>query len=273
MPIVSILLPTYKNAPYLLRAVQSVVQQSFLDWELIIIDDGLTSEAKERLLDYIKNDERIFVITNHKNLGIQKSLNIGLRISKGEYIARIDDDDEWIDIDKLSKQVNFLNENPDYVLIGTGAVVVDSNGYELMKYSFPLSNLDIKNKILYKNCFIHSSVFFRKQNALDVGGYGENNEVLHLEDYDLWLKLGLKSKVLNFSDYSIKFLFHGDSISAKNKYIQLKSAFFLTKKYHKLYPNYFICLVKARFRLVMYPLFEILPDFAKKIIFTQYKKL
>ena len=89
MPIVSIILPSYKKAQYISHAIESILGQSFSDWELIVIDDGLAFDTRQLIAGYAQKDKRIIVISNPKNLGIQKSLNKGLAMAKGKYIARI----------------------------------------------------------------------------------------------------------------------------------------------------------------------------------------
>ena len=273
MPIVSILLPTYKNPAYILRAIDSVIKQSYEDWELLIIDDGLTETAKGIISDFIKQDQRIVVISNLKNLGIQKSLNHGLSKARGVYVARIDDDDEWTDIYKLHNQVDFLKNNPEYVLVGTGALVVNGKKEELFRYFFPETDISIRNKILYKNCFIHSSVVFSKEKAVEVGGYSESIDVLHIEDYDLWFKLGLQGKMYNLQKHSVSFTVHENSISSKNKKDQLLRNIQLIKKYKNKYPNFTISIVNGILKARLYDIYCVLPVFLRNTIFRFYKKM
>ena len=273
MPKVSILLPTYKEPQYLIRSITSVLNQSFSDWELIVIDDGLVQNSKKSLFDFVQNDKRITVITNPQNLGIQKSLNEGLKAARGTYVARIDDDDEWIDTKKLHKQVAFLDEHFEYVLVGTGAVIVAPDGQQLTKYLLPESDIDIRKRILSKNCFIHSSVMFNKEKVLSLGGYSESDEVKHIEDYDLWLRLGQTGKMYIIPDYLIDFTLHKNSISSKNRRAQFKGNVKLTRKFKHAYPNYGKNLFIANIRMFLYPLFDLIPDKLKYKFFKFYKEL
>jgi glycosyltransferase involved in cell wall biosynthesis len=250
--IVSIILPTYNGEKYIKRAIESIIAQSFSRWELLVIDDGSVDNTKDIIVEYSSKDNRIIYLKNEVNLGIQKTLNKGLREAKGEYIARIDDDDEWIDTDKLKKQVEFLNNNPDHVLVGTGVIVIDESGLELFRYLLPEKDKNIKKKILGKNCFVHSSVMFRKDLALSLGGYSEDTAVKHIEDYDLWLKLGTVGKLANLSIYAVKFTLRGGSISSVNKIEQFKKNINLANKYKNKYPNYFGALFRSYIRIVVY---------------------
>lgn len=250
--LVSIILPTYNGSKYIKRAIESVIAQSFSDWELLVIDDGSIDNTKDIVSEYINKDKRIIYLKNEQNSGIQKTLNKGIKEAKGDYIARIDDDDEWIDANKLKKQVEFLDGNLDYVLVGTGVIVIDEGGEELFRYLLPEDDKEIRSKILSKNCFVHSSVMFRKDIAISLQGYDESKEARHVEDYDLWLKLGTIGKLANLSTYAVKFTLRKGSISSTNKQEQFKKNLLLTKKYKNKYPNYLGALVRSYARIVIY---------------------
>lgn len=269
---VSIIMPTWNGAHRIGPSIDSVINQSHNEWELLVIDDGSTDDTEEVIKEYANGDTRIIYLKNDENLGIQKSLNRGLREAKGEYIARIDDDDRWIDRDKLKQQIEFLDLNKDYVLVGTGAIVKNEKNTELFRYLNPENDQGIRNKILLKNCFIHASTMFYKSKAVIFGGYSESSEVENLEDYDLWLKMGTVGKMHNLPIHAVGFMVRGDSISAKNKFDQFKKNIRLTKKYKNIYPKYNKSLFLNYLRIVIYPIFNILPlGFIKHKIINIYK--
>jgi glycosyltransferase involved in cell wall biosynthesis len=270
-PIISIILPTYNGGKYIRRAIDSIISQSFNSWELLVIDDGSSDDTESFIKEYIKINSKIIYIKNEVNLGIQKTLNKGLREAKGEYIARIDDDDEWIDKDKLKKQVLFLDDNFDYVLVGTGVVVIDENNNELFRYLLPEKNEDIRNKILGKNCFIHSSVMFKKDIVLKVGGYDESQNTRHVEDYDLWLRMGILGKFANLPIYAVNFTQREGSLSSKNKIEQFKKDLILIKSYKINYPYYINSLFKGYLRFFLYKIYNVFPVFLKNKIIKIYK--
>ena len=311
---VSIILPTHNGEKYIRNAIQSVQAQSFSDWELIVVDDGSTalttsgsisfdsaqdksfttsvltapvasdsSLIKEIVNAFTEKDHRIKYFRNEKNLGIQKSLNKGLREAKGEYIARIDDDDEWIDKTKLQKQVEFLDKNPDYVLVGAGVIVVGDplrhpadggDEEELFRYLNPETDYDIRQKILGRNCFSHSSVVFRKQAALKAGLYPETKKTLHAEDYWLWLKLGLFGKFCNLRFYGIKFMLRQSAVSSKNKVEQFWHDILIVWEFRRHYPNFVSGFLRSWLRLVLYGVGGFFPFLRLKyLVMKQYKSL
>jgi len=271
---VSIIMPVWKEAKYIERSIESVISQTFSSWELIIIDDGLYDKAKDRVKSFIQKDKRIIFFKNESNLGLQKTLNKGLREAKGEYIARIDDDDEWIDKNKLKKQIEFLDQNKDYGLVGvSGIIVVDDNHDELFRYSLPETDNKIRDKILYKNCFVHSSVLFRLDLVKNLGMYEESDDTMHIEDYALWLKIGLKSKFCNVSGFGIQYMLSSNSISSVNKKKQFKKNIKLIKKYNKKYPNYLISVFLNAIKLYFLILLNLIPAVVKNKVIKIYKEL
>lgn len=263
-PKVSVVLPVYNGARFIRIALRSVLAQDFKEFEILVVDDGSTDGTVEIVREMARNDGRIRYFKNENNLGIQKTLNRGLAEAKGEYIARIDDDDEWIDPVKLTRQVSFLNAFPAYCLVGMGTVVVNECNQEQFRFQSPLSDKRIRKAILIKNCFTHSGVLFRKESVLRLGGYSEDVSVRHVEDYDLWLRLGRVGKLANLPFYATKFMLRGDAISSRNKTEQFRKDIGLVKKYWNFYPHSFLSVVSGRSRLFLYVLFRFIPSRAVK---------
>ena len=252
--LVSVLLPTYNGEKFINRAISGVLNQSYSDMELLVIDDGSTDKTAAIVQGIAQGDPRVRYIKNETNLGIQKSLNRGLREAKGEWIARVDDDDQWVDKKKIEKQIKFLELHRGYVLVGTGLITQDTNGKELYRFFNPRKDKDIRRRILYRNCFSHSTIVFSKEAALKAGGYSESAHALHIEDYDLWLKLGMCGKFANIRDYAVRLTIHKDSISAVHKIVQFKKQIEITKRYSRDYPCAFYNRARSYFRLaaIMY---------------------
>ncbi len=250
--LVSIILPTYNGSERIEMAIQSVLVQKYSNWELLVVDDGSQDNTALIVDNFVKKDSRIRYIKNEVNLGIQKTLNKGLAEVKGEYIARIDDDDIWIDKEKLRKQVEFLEKNKDHVLLGTGFIAIDEKDKEIFRRLNPESDEEIRENILNKTSFLHSSVMFRKESTPKFGGYSEDLQVFHIEDYDLWLKLGTIGKFANLPIYGVRFTLRNESISSKNKILQFRRSLQLIKKFKDQYPNYFKAFVCISIRLLAY---------------------
>ncbi len=271
---VSIILPTYNGALRIKSAIESICAQSYKEWELLVVDDGSTDDTESLVLSFTNTDQRIRYIKNTENLGIQKSLNKGIHEARGEYIARIDDDDTWLLSDKLTLQVAYLDAHPTCVLVGTGVVLRDESGKELMRYFVPETDTEIRHILLGKNCFVHSSVLFRKEKALLCGGYDETRETRHIEDYDLWLKLGLQGTLANLHIYGVSFTVRNESVSSQNKQEQFKKNFFLIQKFRYSYPYYIRAYVRSLLRICIYGFFSRLPfGFSFERMFRWYKKL
>ncbi len=250
--LVSIILPTYNGAGRISRAIESVLAQSYTEWELLVLDDGSPDDTEDLIKRMALKDKRIKYLKNEKNLGIQKTLNKGIDKANGEYIARIDDDDEWINKDKLKKQVEFMETHPEYVLVGTGFVACDDKGQEIFRYIPPSGDKEIRQEILSRNCFTHSSVFFRKDVALQSGGYSEKPEHKHIEDYVLWLKLGTLGKVCNLPIYGVRLILRPDSLSSENKITQFRESIKVIENFKKRYPNYLLAVVGLNVRMTAY---------------------
>lgn len=269
-PLISIILPTYNGVKWVKRAIHSVLEQSFSEFELIIIDDGSTDTTNEIIENFTRQDSRIQHIKNERNLGIQKTRNISLGYAKAEYIAEIDQDDVWLDKNKLKKQFQFLKENKEYVLVGTGVVIIDSDGKEIVRYLMPQKDAEIRNKILRMNCFVHSSVMYRKRVVEAVGGYTIEKMS---EDHDLWLRLGRLGKFTNLQEYSVQYCFSTKGYNSQDKFIRLKQNLLFAREHKDFYPNYFYAIALGWIKICFYPIFNLMPAKLKGIFLKLHKKL
>ena len=242
MILVSIICPTYNwKKEWLSEAIDSVISQSYEDWELIIINDASTNDIESTILEYAKKDKRIIYIKNEENLKLTNTLNKGLELAKWKYIARIDDDDIWVDPDKLQKQVDFMEQNPDYGLCGTSVITIDQEGNEIAKQKSRTTDLEIRKAILQSNQLAHSSIIIRKEVLDQVGVYDPGFNMA--EDYELWCRIGRVSKFYNLPDYCLKYRINLNSVSNKNRRRQLRlafKAFWINRKY---YPNFWKALI------------------------------
>ena len=265
-PKVSVIIPTFNDSGKIRKAIDSVLDQTFKDFEIIVIDDGSKDNTKDLLNYYIESNKIIYEY--QENRGVNVARNRGITISKGFYIAFLDSDDEWIDKDKLLKQIEFLDNNPGYVLVGTGVVLMDLSGKEITRYMMPENDKDIRKKFLRINCFINSSVLFKK-NAIEIVG---NPDSL-LEDYDLWLRLGSVGNMANLNRYSVSYSLKREGVNTRNKILRLKENLSLAYKYKNIYPGYWQAFIFGYFKILFYPLFKILPVNFSGFLLKFHKKL
>jgi glycosyltransferase involved in cell wall biosynthesis len=261
-------LPTFNRREYLEISINSVLNQTFKDFELIIVNDGSTDETAEFLNQLQKLDNRIRCI-HQTNQGLIKSLNNGISVAIGDYIARIDDDDFWSDSKKLEKQIDFLEKNPDYILIGSSGMIIFEADKKTIFWEKPITDKNIRKQMLFKCPFIHSSVIFRKEIVKRIGGYREECKLV--EDWDLWMRLGKIGKMYNFPEVFVTNVVHGDNVSVQKNVQQIKNGIKIIKTHHKNYPNYFHALVYNYIKLLSFSL-PLSTKILRKIKFNKNKK-
>ncbi len=196
MPKVSVNILTKNRAELLPKAVESVLKQSFQDFEIIMVNDGSTDNTQDVIESF---SHSIIKSINHPNsIGITLSREEALQQSRGEYVAVLDDDDEWADRDKLKKQAEFLDQHPEVVLVG-GGIEVRGEGQGAKRKFRPSPDQQIRNFMLLRNNFFPSTVMFRREAAVAAGGF-ITAAIDLAEDYDLWLRLGRIGKMYNFPE-------------------------------------------------------------------------
>jgi glycosyltransferase involved in cell wall biosynthesis len=195
IPKVTVLMSVYNGEKYLREAIESILNQTFKDFEFLIIDDGSIDSTPEIIQSY--NDPRIRVIRNDENLGLTKSLNIGLREAKGEYIARMDADDISVP-ERLEKQVLLLEKYPKIGVLGTNIQYINEFGNPSLILKWPQRDSLIKWQLCFMNPIAHPSVIIRRKLLADSGGY--NEEITFGQDYDLWVRLSPKTHFENHKD-------------------------------------------------------------------------
>lgn len=216
MPDISVLMSVHDGGRWLRDSIDSVLNQSEDDFEFIIINDGSTDDTASILGSY--NDERL-VIVNQGNMGLTKSLNRGLSIAKGEFIARVDADDICM-LDRFHKQKNFLIENPHVVLVGSNAILIDGNNDVIGHATYPVSSEKIVERLeKYQPVFPHSSIFFRKNIILSEGGYNPYFE--RGQDNELYLRLSEKHQLAGLDKFLVKLRVNKYSLSYSDD-LQLK---------------------------------------------------
>ncbi|MFC0472494.1 glycosyltransferase family 2 protein [Halalkalibacter kiskunsagensis] len=225
MPKISVILPVFNRVNYVSEAIESILNQTYTDFELILLDDGSTDGSTDILYKYKKMDNRIKVIRFPKNRGLVFVLNYGISIASGEYIARMDSDDISLP-DRFSKQVSYLENHPEVGLCGAGIGKVAGT---TDKWYLPFESEEIKCRLLFHCSFIHPSVMIRKK-VLDDYNLRYNPEAIHAEDYELWRELVKVTKCINLNEVLVLYRVHSGQISEVNNTVQNHTADMVRKK-------------------------------------------
>lgn len=210
-PKVSVIMTVRNGEPYIREAIESILGQTYSDFELLVIDNG----SSDRSLQIVKNfsDSKIRIIELGRNIGRTPALNVGVKEAIGEYIAIHDADDISLP-QRFEKQISYLEKNPDITLVGTHLYRIDTNNNCLKEcFSIP-NNWKIVNwHLLFKNCFPHSSILMHAQKIRDLGGYNEN--ITYSQDYALYSDLMRRGeKMSRLSEILIHLRDHSQSVSA-----------------------------------------------------------
>lgn len=212
IPQITVLMPAYNAVKYIVPAIESVLQQSFSNFELLIINDGSTDDTENMIHSF--SDERIKLITQ-PHQGIAAALNLGLLNASAPLIARFDADDICYP-QRLQQQFDFLETHTDYVLVGSDVDYADHNGDYLYHYSNTgHTHEEIASRITTFCPFIHSAVMFKNNIAIRAGGYDAKAHTF--EDYRLWTKFITQGKVCNLSEPLIMVRLNPESVTVDEK--------------------------------------------------------
>ena len=210
-PAVTVLMPVYNAERFVARTVDTILAQTFGDFEFLIINDGSTDGSLAILQDYAKRDARVRLISR-PNTGYVAALNEGLGLARGEFVARIDADD-LSDPRRLELQVGRMRREPGLVALGSNALAIDEDGHLLGDYSVPLTHEEIEaNHLRGSSSIHHPAVMLRPEAVTRVGGY--RREFMPCEDFDLWLRLGEVGRLANLPERLLtKRLFVGSAVA------------------------------------------------------------
>jgi len=210
-PIISVVMSVYNGQTFLAEAVESILGQTFPDFEFVVIDDGSTDRTPEILAAYASRDARIRVF-RQENKGRTESLNIGIALAQGKYIARIDADDIALP-DRLNAQLEFMEQHPEVGLLGGPVELINTTGQVIRTVTPPLEDAGIKLLMLRYNPIYHSSVLMRKELVLATGGYRMPFD--ESEDYDLWLRIGERSGLAILDHPIVQYRIHSNQVSVR----------------------------------------------------------
>lgn len=247
--LVSILMLTYNRAQYIDEAISSVLKQTYPHWELIIIDDGSTDETEQVIKSY--TDRRIKYIQHPKNNGLFVRRAESLTYASGAYVAILDSDDIWHDPSKLAVQVDFLDSNPQHVLVGTYTKLIDAQGKTIGSKIFALYDKAIRARILIQNQFTHSAVLIRK----DALGRTKGYQPTLAEDLELFLQLGKIGKLANLPLFATSHRIHVNSMNDHGG--KMAAAIHnIIQQYKNSYPHFYQAYTKNLLRQLYAKLFR-----------------
>jgi glycosyltransferase involved in cell wall biosynthesis len=212
MPKISVIMPVYNGRRYLSEAVSSILNQTEADFEFVIVDDGSSDDSVKIIESF--SDPRIRLIKK-KHSGLIETLNIGIKESRGEYIARMDADDRALPL-RLEKQLSRFEADKSLALCGSWSFLIDENGEKISEMRYPkISQTEIKKQALLHNPFIHSSVMIKKSILDQVGIY--RSFWKHVEDYELWTRIIFKYETVNIPENLLEYRIHSNQITANKK--------------------------------------------------------
>ena len=213
-PLISVILPAYNAAKYLAQALESLRYQTYPHFEVIAIDDGSTDNSYQILKDYAKIDPRFHAYRNSKNLNIARTLNRGLRLAKGSFIARMDADDISLP-NRFKQQIKFLKKHPNVVVLGGQCKTMDTEDKLIGRKIFPIGNKQIKEALFTTNPIQHPTVMINRA-LLPKNFSWYNPELPPAEDYDLFFRLGQFGKYHNLKVFLLIYRQYLGSSTFKN---------------------------------------------------------
>jgi len=207
-PVITVFMAAYNAAAYIKEAIESVITQTFEDYELLIVDDGSVDNTFEIISSF--NDPRIRVIRNGKNMGLTSTRNVALNEAKGTYLAILDSDDIAMK-NRLQLQYDFFSENPQFALCGSQAFIIDNSGNQKdEKLVVPTDPDKLKITMLFSNSYVNSSVMMKTAVLRELGGY---KDYAPAEDYELFTRIAEKYPIKNLPEFLVKYRQHEHNIS------------------------------------------------------------
>jgi hypothetical protein len=213
-PVVSVVMCTYNGEKYLRPAIESILNQTFREFEFIVVDDGSTDSTPQILAEF--QDERLVVVRNDPNRGIAAATNRALSLARGEYIALQDHDDISLP-HRLQTQVEYLRTHADIGLISSAVTLIDSNGAPYSQYVEPYDDFELKWEVLSRCPVSHTSVMVRRSVMQDVGGYSADPSLKYASDYDLLSRIILRQHVAILGESLVQWRRHPTATMIKHE--------------------------------------------------------
>lgn len=211
-PMVSVVMSAYNAERFIGEAIQSILNQTWKDFDFIIIDDCSRDNTPKLINEYARIDKRIKSFKNKVNLGGCLSLDRGMKMARGKYLAVMDNDD-WSYPDRLKKQVNFFEKHPDVGVVGGTMEIMNEKGIVSTKRQYHQSDADIRKNIFRYSPFSHPLIMIRRS-VLEIVGYA-NCEFAPADDYEMYFRIGAVSKFANLNDTILKYRTVSNSLTQR----------------------------------------------------------
>jgi glycosyltransferase involved in cell wall biosynthesis len=217
-PTVSVVMSVFNGEKYLPMAITSILDQTISDFEFLIIDDSSTDASLEIIQSFAQADHRIRVIKNDGHYGIPKSLNKGIALAQGEFIARMDADDISVP-ERFEKQIDFLHNNIDVAMIGSNIAFIDDDNVVISQSQYPCYPGQVRWRLLFSCSVVHPTVMFRKSLFNNDSFYYEETFTA-AQDYELWSRISEDFRIANLPDVLLYLRKHENSVSQNKRNIQ-----------------------------------------------------
>ena len=228
MPKVSVIIPTYNRAKYIAETIDSVLKQTFSDFEIIVVNDGSTDNTEETIKEQFE-DKVIYLYK--PNGGPASARNMGISVAKGEYIAFLESDDLWFP-EKLEIQTRFMDANPEIGLTGSRALMFKESAIGELEDQALLVHKDTPTLkcLLQDNRLLLLTVMVRKTCLDDIAGFDEDKTMMGREDYELWLRIAVKYKIVNLPRVLARYRSHRENLFWGNSAWENAQAYFAVIK-------------------------------------------
>ncbi len=257
---ISVIMSAFNDEKFLIESLESIISQTYVDFELILFDDGSTDATPAIIKEYAGKDKRIIPIFNERNLGLTVNLNRGIQLSRGTFIARMDADDISMP-SRFEKQVSFLDLNPEIDLVGSASADINNEGIEIQLRTVPEKHEDIINLLPKANPITHSAVMFRKKSFESIDFYNESYRTI--QDYEMWFRAAGKGlKFHNMREVLLKYRMDDDYVSRKSFSYRISDCKLRLRCFHHIklpYYRYYYALIPVFLGLIprkLYPLIK-----------------
>lgn len=234
MPKVSVLVTNYNSEKYIGETIESIVWQTFTDFELIILDDRSSDKSWSIIQKYQAKDIRIRCYQNEKNLGISLTRNKLIDLAQWSYVAWLDSDDRARP-ERLERQVHFLDTHPEYGIVGSWMVLINGDWKATGKKYMPITNEAVRKQWYFRNSLNHPTLMMRMECIKKTGYYDPLFD--GAEDYDFWIRAGMHCMIANIPEFLTEYRIHNNNISIKKHKKTIRKTLLVRKKMQQLgYP-------------------------------------